>query len=59
MFKFLFYAIALIFLYRSLFGQKIIVEHRYKSDFWSRKPKPNNDKPQRKDGEYTDYEEIK
>ena len=56
--KFIFYIIALLIIYRSVFGQKIIVEHRYKNDRRNKRP-PVDDKPQSGKGDYIDYEEIK
>ena len=53
--KYLFYIVVIMFIYRTLFRPKIIVEHRHVSD-----KKPNdNIKKQRPDAELTDYEEIK
>ena len=53
--KYLFYIVVIMFIYRTLFRPKIIVEHRHVSD---KKPK-DNIKKQRPDAELTDYEEIK
>ena len=54
--KYLFYIVIALIVYRSFFGQKIIVEHRYKPDRRSKKP---NTPPTTKGGDYVDYEEIK
>ena len=53
--KYLFYIVVIMFIYRTLFRPKIIVEHRHFSD---KKPIDNKEK-QRPDAELTDYEEIK
>ena len=53
--KYLFYIVVIIFIYRTLFSPKVIVEHRHFSD---KKPEDKKGK-QRPDAEPTDYEEIK
>ncbi len=55
--KYFFYLILMITLYRLIFGQKVIVEHRIKDE--RRRRKPADQKPLSQKGEYTDYEEIK
>jgi uncharacterized membrane protein YfcA len=54
--KYLFYIVLILFIYRTLFRPKILIEHRHVHD---KKPddkkKPNTNKL----GDYTDYEEVK
>ena len=53
--KYLFYIVLILFLYRTLFRPKVIVEHRHIND-----KKPQDAKPKtNKLGDFTEYEEIK
>ena len=53
--KFLFYIVLILFLYRTLFRPKVIVEHRHIHDKKPNEPNKKNNKL----GEFTDYEEVK
>ncbi len=51
--KYLFYIVVILFLYRTLFRPKVIVEHRHFYDKKNPKPKKTNN------NDFTDYEEVK
>jgi hypothetical protein len=58
--KYLFFTVLILFIYRTLFRPKVIVEHRHIYD------KPNEKKSEKKSekknnklGDLTDYEEVK
>lgn len=53
--KYLFYIVVVLFIYRTLFRPKVLIEHRH---FHDKKPDEKKPKPN-KLGEYTDYEEVK
>ena len=54
--KYLFFTVLILFIYRTLFRPKVIVEHRHIYD----KPKEKkSEKKNNKLGDLTDYEEIK
>lgn len=56
--KFLFYIVLILFIYRTLFRPKVIVEHRHYYDKPEEK-KNGKGKINNKLGDYTDYEEVK
>ena len=53
--KFLFYIVLILFIYRTLFRPKVIVEHRH---FYDKKTPEKKTIKRDKMGDYTDYEEI-
>lgn len=53
--KFLFYIVLILFIYRTLFRPKVIVEHRH---FYDKKTPEKKNIKRDKMGDYTDYEEI-
>jgi uncharacterized membrane protein YfcA len=54
--KYLFYIVLILFIYRTLFRPKILIEHRHVHD---KKPEDKKKPNTNKLGDYIDYEEVK